>query len=194
VFKRFLRSRGEWLHGGVGFWAILALILTLVILSQIYREEVVEIGNALLAKSQKSDLYVLLFVLAAISSTVIPLPVWIYVYTAVALGFPCVECSIVIGLGSFVGSLSSYVLGRCFCNTTFFLRRFGQRNAGKWGERSRTICGFALFFGTVSPVPMDSLYVVSGIIRFPSLAFICLVSTARVARYLIMGYLFLVAR
>lgn len=169
---------------------ILILILALILLSQIYKKQIVGIGNELLIKYHKSSIYFVLFILAAISSTLVPLPVWIYEYTYVALGYNYLEGAIIIGLGASVGSFSSYIIGRYFRYTSLFRKKFGHINMQKWEEKSRIWIVFLLLFGIVSPVPMDVFYAISGIIRFPMLAFICYVSISRIFRYLLMGYIF----
>jgi len=155
-----------------------------------HKEHIVNIGNGLLLKYHKNSIYFVLFILAAMSSTLVPLPVWIYQYTYVTLGFNYMEGAIIIGLGAGIGSFSSYIIGRYFRNTNTFKRKFGHINIQKWGKKSRFWCTLSLFFGSASPVPMDVFYAISGIIRFPIFAFICFVCAGRILRYVLVGYLF----
>jgi membrane protein YqaA with SNARE-associated domain len=192
VFRKFLKFDRGLLRGRLGAILILALLVAIVIVSQIYKQQIVDFGNWLLVRFHKSSLYAILFTIAAISSTIIPLPVWIYVFTCVALGFNYLQCSMVIGLGSSLGSAGSYALGRYFRNTPFFERKFNEEKTKKWQQRSKLWCGMVLFIGTVSPIPMDAFYVASGVIRFPALPFLFLVVSARFIRYVGMGYIFFV--
>lgn len=169
-------------------------LISLIILSQVYKEEILSLGNGILVKYHKSHLYMILFLLSAVSSTLIPLPVWIYVFTSVALGFSYVECAVMVGLGSALGSTSSYVLGRCSHHSSFFVKRIDKEKIEKWRQHSQLWIGAALFCGTVSPVHMDLFYAAAGLIRFPSFFFLSLVTSARVIRYILIGYFFFVIK
>ncbi|NIM48486.1 MAG: hypothetical protein GTN62_02240 [Gemmatimonadales bacterium] len=168
----------------------LALILGAFVITELYREEIVGFGSGLLTKVDTGGLYVILFLISAISSTLVPLPVWIYVFTCVALGFDYITCSVVIALGSTLGSASSYALGRYFRHGRFLERRLNEATLQKWQTRSRYALAAVLLFGTISPTPMDLIYAVSGVLRFPALGFVMLVTTGRVVRYVAMGYIF----
>jgi membrane protein YqaA with SNARE-associated domain len=164
------------------------------LLSLLYQNDIVAVGNHLLARFSTGGLYVVLFLLAAVSSTLLPLPVWIYAFTSVALGFDYVACGVVIGLGSSLGSASTYCLGRYCRRSRFLQRQLDEATLQKWQARSASYCGATMFFGTVSPVPMDALYAVAGVLRFPAVAFLVLVTAARVIRYEAMAFLFFALR
>jgi len=164
------------------------------LLSLLYQDEIVEVGNRVLTRFSTSGLYVVLFLLAAVSSTLLPLPVWIYAFTSVALGFNYAMCGVVIGLGSSLGSASTYCLGRYCRRSRLLHRRLDEVTLQEWQARSVPYCGAALFLGTVSPVPMDGLYAIAGVLRFPVAGFLLLVTAARVIRYEAMAFLFFALR
>jgi len=192
MFKGFSRFNFSFLRRHLGSIILIGLLILVIVFSQIYKEYFVVFGNGLLLKYHKTCLYAVLFFLAAISSTLIPLPVWIYVFTSVALGFNYVECAVVLGLDSSLGSTSSYVLGRFFHNTRYFKKRVPSEKIEKWKSHSRAWGASVLFFGTISPLPMDFFYAAAGLLHFPISLFLLLVTTARIIRYVLMGYVFFV--
>lgn len=169
-------------------------LVAALLATHLHEEELVAVGHALLARSGAGRLYLILFGLAAISSTILPLPVWVYVFTAVALGLDYLTASLVVALGSSLGSVSSYALGRYVRGRNPAALRVSDATLARWRDRSRPYVGAALFVGTVSPLPMDVLYLVCGALRFPAAAFLCLVTAARIVRYVAMGYLFSAVR
>ncbi len=188
--KNCLKFDPEWFKENAFALTILAFMATAFVLSQLYKEDLVGFGRELLIHYHEKYLYVLLFTLPMLSSTLFPLPVFIYVMTSVMLGFPVVKSCIMVGLGSSFGSFSSYLLGRYFSHTPFVARKLRKNSKANLAGKSRLWAGSALFFGTVSPMPMDVLYVTAGLLRYPWLPFLILVAIARIIRYTLMGILF----
>ncbi len=190
ISKRWSKFDAEWLKENALTLTILVVVVTAFVVSQIYKDEITEFGRELLIRYHEGYIYLLLFVLPMISSTIVPLPVFIYVLTAVMLGFPLLRSCVMVGLGSSGGSFSSYLLGRYFSHTKLVGRKLQKNGRSRLDGKSSVWAGSFLFFGTVSPVPMDALYLTAGLLRYPWPWFVILVTTARVIRYTLMGVLF----
>jgi membrane protein YqaA with SNARE-associated domain len=167
----------------------LAIFLIVFPLSLLYKDKIIESGENLLYKYDKKTAYLVLFALTAISSTIIPLPVWAYVGAAVLLGLNVYMVSIISGLGTTLGSCCTYVLGRYFSHVRWVRRRLysDERRISNVKGKLARYGSVALFFVALTPFPADPYYFVCGLLEFPLVMYVFIVLAARILRYLIMG-------
>lgn len=169
---------------------ILLLVLFAVIpLTLLYGEWIVSFGQDLLERYGKTAAYFVLLLLTAISSTIIPLPVWAYVGAAILMGLNVYMVSIIAGLGTTLGSCSTYVLGRYFSHVEWVRRRLysDKEKMAKVQSKLSRYGLVVLFFVALTPFPADPYYFVCGLLGLPLATYVPVVFTARTSRYLIMS-------
>lgn len=182
------------------FWKYRKFLLILVfgaglgILSFFFEPQLTALGQRLFDRWHAENVYATLFLLSAAGSSLLPGPVWIYVFAAVTLGFPFLASSLAVALGSALGSTSSYIVGRFFGSKAWLARPFNPERLGRWENQSRFWLAAVLFAGSIGALPMDLFYLASGFLRFPAALFLCLIATGRIIHYVTMGYLFYVFR
>jgi membrane protein YqaA with SNARE-associated domain len=170
---------------GIFLFAFLAVLpLTLL-----YREGIVSFGEGLLSKYSNTVAYLILLLLTAISSTIIPLPVWAYVGAAISMGLNVYMVSIISGLGTTLGSCSTYVLGRYFSHVEWVRKKLysDEEKMAKVRSKLSRYGLVALFFVALTPFPADPYYFACGLLRLPLATYAPVVFTGRTSRYLIMS-------
>jgi len=177
---------------GNGLFPILitaAIILGGIILTAVFRDDVLQLGEHLLKTSGQTWADVILFLLTAVSSTPLALPVWVYAVIGAALGMHIIRLAAVMAVASATGSLVTLFVGRYFGNTAWVTRRFPKLHDHPWTRgRSRAFVTALLFFGTASPIPCDVLFVACGAKKYPVLLFWITMIAARFIHYLYIGY------
>jgi len=175
-----------------GFTSIavtVGIIIVGIAIVALFQEDINAFGMELMERYGQERIDLILFLLTAISCSPICLPVWGYVLTGVAMGYDVVHLAAVMALGSGVGSLITYYIGRYFATTKFVQKRFPTAVKHPWIEgRSRKYVTLILFFGTASPIPCDVFYLACGIKRYPALPFFIACIGGRFVRYLYLGY------
>jgi membrane protein YqaA with SNARE-associated domain len=160
-----------------------------IVLAWVFKDDILRFGERLLATSGDRWADVILFLLTAVSSTPLALPVWVYAVIGTALGMNVIRLSIVMAFASATGSLVTLFLGRYFGNTAWVRRRFPRIHDHPWTEgRSRAFVTALLFIGTASPIPCDVLFVACGAKKYPALLFWVTMIAARFIHYLYIGY------
>jgi len=129
--------------------------------------------------------YLGLFVVSFLSATLVPLTSEVAVVGMLALGFNVYLVMITAVAGSFLGSLSNYLVGRQ--GTRFVLARYvrfeprrlsqAERFFGRWGP-------IALFFSWV-PLIGDPLTLVAGAVNVDLRSFTFWVLTGKIVRVLV---------
>lgn len=129
--------------------------------------------------------YLGLFIVSFLSATLVPLTSEVAVVGMLALGFNVYLVMITAVAGSFLGSLSNYLVGRQ--GTRFVLARYvrfeprrliqAERFFGRWGP-------IALFFSWV-PLIGDPLTLVAGAVNVNLRTFTFWVLTGKIVRVLV---------
>lgn len=165
------------------------IIIGGIVIVAIFQDEINAYGMALMQKYGRRQVDIILFLLTAVSASPLCLPIWQYVLVGTAMGYSVIRLSVVMALGSAVGSQITYYVGRYFGETKFVKRRFPNAGEHPWVQgRSRLYVSVLLFLGTASPLPFDVLYFACGIKRYPPHLLYVLTATARFIRYLYLGY------
>jgi membrane protein YqaA with SNARE-associated domain len=169
----------------------LTIILITMIISAIYKEDVGEFGVFLINRYGQNWVDVILFFLSAISSTPLMLPVWIYALAGAALGLNIIRLAVVMGIGSSVGTLVTFWLGRYFGDSDWVKKRFPNFHNYPWTtKKSKIYITIILFLGNVSLIPCDVLYAACGFKRYPMMLFFITTAAGRFVRYTYLGYLY----
>ncbi len=165
------------------------IIIGGIVIVAIFQDEINRYGVALMQKYGRRQVDIILFLLTAVSAGPLCLPIWQYVLVGTAMGYSVIRLSVVMALGSAVGSQITYYCGRYFGETKFVKKRFPNASEHPWVQgRSRLYVSVLLFLGTASPLPFDVLYFACGIKRYPPQLLYVLTATARFVRYLYLGY------
>ena len=179
-------------RAGNGLFSILitiGIILGGIVLASVFKDDILRFGEHLMRTSGETWAVFILFLLTAVSSTPLALPVWVYAVVGAALGMHVVRLSVVMAFGSATGSLVTLFLGRYFGNTAWVRRRFPRIHDYPWTKgRSLTFVTALLFIGTASPIPCDILFVACGAKKYPALLFWVTMIAARFIHYLYIGY------
>jgi len=169
----------------------LGIIVTGIILVGMFQTDIHRFGLALMERHGQKGVDLVLFLLCAISSTLLPLPIWGYAAGGVAMGYNVFHLALVMALGAALGSFGTFMMGRYLGRTQFVKNRFPNAGKHPWAEgRSMKAITFFLFLGTASPIPCDVFYVVCGLKRYSALLFYVTVAAARFVRYCYLGYAF----
>jgi membrane protein YqaA with SNARE-associated domain len=178
-------NKGGWLSVAT----TVAIILIGMLLVVLFQKDINRFGMGLIGRYGQGSLDIVLFLLTVISCSPICLPVWGYAVAGVAMGYNVIHLAIVMSLGSALGSLITYYLGRRFGESRFVKRRFPKAVEHPWIKgRSRFYVTVMLFLGTASPIPFDVLYLACGIKRYPPVLFYIANVGGRFIRYLYLGY------
>jgi membrane protein YqaA with SNARE-associated domain len=157
----------------------------------IFEEDIREIGTFLMTEYGQDWLDLILIVITAVSCSPLVLPVWGYTLVGIGLGYGIFRLAVVMAIGSAMGSMITYGVGRYFSNLPWIKRKFPAMTKNKWTEgKSRLYVGLILGFGTASPIPCDVLYAACGVKRYPVALFFLLMVAGRLVRYLYMGIFF----
>jgi len=175
-----------------GLFSILitgAIIIAGIVIVAIFKEDINAFGTYLLERYGNRGIDIILFLLTAISSSPLCLPIWQYVLVGTAMGYHVIRLAIIMALGSALGSLITYYVGRYFSNRRFFKKTFPNAEKNRWVHgRSKLYVSLALFLGTASPIPFDILYFACGIKKYPPLLLYLVNASGRLVRYIYLGY------
>jgi len=173
----------------------LTIILTSLALTAIFRTEILDYGKHIIMSYGETSVDLVLFVVTAISSTPLALPIWAYTIVGIALGMSVLRLAVVMALGSATGSVVTFLAGRWCGNSEWVRKRFPALHRSPWtAGRSKRLVTLFLFLGTASPMPCDVLYVAAGAKRYPISLFWLVMVAARFVRYIYMGYGFVYCR
>ncbi len=164
------------------------MIITSIVLPLLYREEIISFGQTLLLSYGQERIDFILYLITAVSSTPLALPVWIYAVLGSMLGYEPLRLILVMGLGSMTGSTITYFIARYLGKSKFIRRNFPNIENHPWTRgRSIWVVSLILFTGAASPIPFDILYAACGMKRFPILLFAPVLFLAFLIKY---AYLF----
>lgn len=171
--------------------ATLSVMLTSMIVAGIYKDEIGQFGVELIGRYGQNWVDCILFILTAVSSTPLMLPIWIYALAGATLGLNLIRLSAVMGLGSSVGTLVTFGLGRYFGDSPWVKKRFPNFHNHPWTtKKSKKYITLILFLGNASLIPCDILYAACGFKRFPVLLFFIATVAGRFVRYTYLSYLY----
>ncbi|MEW5922450.1 MAG: VTT domain-containing protein [Candidatus Zixiibacteriota bacterium] len=166
-----------------------AIIIIGVVIVAIFKEDINNFGLYLINNYGQRNIDIILFLLTAISSSPICLPVWQFVLIGTTMGYSVIHLAAVMALGSALGSLVTYYMGRLFGNSRFFTKRFPDAGKNRWVHgRSKLYVTIALFLGTASPIPFDILYFACGVKKYPPGLLYIANTLGRLVRYTYLGY------
>jgi membrane protein YqaA with SNARE-associated domain len=178
-------KKGNW-------WSVaitIGIILSGMTITAIFKEDIFAFGQSLMERYGQTEIDVILFLLTAVSSSPLALPIWGYALVGVAMGYNVVHLAAVMALGSATGSLVTFLLGRFFGSRDWVQRKFPNLQKHPWAYgRSRLMVTMFLFLGTASPLPCDVFYAACGLKRYPTLLFWVTMVAARFVRYLYLGF------
>lgn len=168
------------------------LILSSMVIVWLFHEEINAFGLDLMTRYGNTWADAVLFLITAISSTPLALPIWGYALAAVALGYHVLHFASIMAAGAALGSFVTYGLGRYFASSSFAQKRLANFTTHRWTEnRSKKFVTLFLFLGAASPIPCDVFYAACGFKRFPPAIFLVTMVAARFVRYVYLGYGFL---
>lgn len=178
-------NRAQWLSVG----ATVAIIVVGIVITAIFQKDINAFGVSLLESAGQGTVDVALFLLTAVSSTLLTLPIWGYVLAGVSIGYEVPRLALIMAVGSATGSLSTHFIGRYLSNRPFVKSRFPEIHNHPWtvGRSRRTVTLF-LFLGTASPIPCDVFYLACGAKEYPAGLFWIATALARFVRYAYLGY------
>lgn len=121
-----------------------------------------------------------LFVATCISSSLIPIPVEIFLATMISLGFSPFLVALTAAIGSTLGGATTYYLGR------------GASKIAKLDiERTRNFIekygSIAVFIFAFTPLPYDAVALASGVAKLSREKFLFATFTGRLARFLMIS-------
>ncbi len=157
----------------------LGMMLTSSVISVLYGERFLELGEKLLTRYGQGNMDIMLYLITAVSSSPLTLPVSAYAVLGTLLGLEPGRLITLMALGAMTGSTISYLLGRFFGNTPFVRRKFPEVSDRKWTEgRSLRAVSLILLGGAVSPIPVHPIYAACGMMRYPMALFISILFLA----------------
>ncbi len=165
------------------------IIVSGIILTAIFKEGIKATGEHIMVTYGQDWVDAILFLITAISSSPLVLPIWQYAMLGVALGYSVLRLAMVMALGSATGSLIIFLLGKYFGKSKWVKKRFPHIHKHPWTHgKSQFYVTMMLFFGTVSPIPCDVFYVACGMKRYSMPLFWATMVSARFIRYCYLGY------
>lgn len=163
---------------------MLTVVVLTVIIPLICRDEIVTAGEYLLNKFGRKWFDSMLFVISAVSSTPLAFPVWTYAVYGTIIGYETMRIVIIVSAGSTCGSYLTYLAGKHFSDTSVMRNRFPELSKGHWSAgKSVWSVSLILFTGTVFPFPIDIVYAVCGMKRYPGFLFCVIVFAGKVLTY-----------
>ncbi len=169
----------------------LSVMLTSMIFAGIYKDEIGLFGVELINLYGQNWVDCILFVLTAISSTPLMLPIWVYALAGASLGLNLIRLAVVMGLGSATGTLVTFWLGRYFGDSNWVKKRFPNFHNHPWTtQKSKKYITLILFLGNASLIPCDVFYAACGFKRFPVALFFISTAAGRFVRYTYLCYLY----
>jgi membrane protein YqaA with SNARE-associated domain len=169
----------------------IGIIASGIVLSLAFQKEITGLGEALLSRAGQGTVDAVLFLLTAVSSTFLALPIWGYALAGVAMGYNFFHLAVVMAFGSATGSLSTMLLGRRIGRFKAIQKRFPGVESHPWtAGRSRWTISGLLFLGTASPIPCDVFYLACGAKKYPAVPFYVTMVAARTVRYCYLALFF----
>ncbi|UCC43473.1 MAG: DedA family protein [Candidatus Zixiibacteriota bacterium] len=161
------------------------------VLAWIFNKEISLFGADLMMRYGQNQVDFVLFLVTAVSCTPLVLPVWGYALVGMTLGYDLLRLASVMALGSAVGSLVTFAVGRYFSNNAWVKRKFPAIRKHPWTHgKSKKYVTWVLFIGTASPIPCDVVYAACGAKRYPVLPFFLMMVSGRLVRYTYLGGLY----
>lgn len=161
-----------------------AIVVITVVFPLFYRDQILSAGKYLFDICGKDWFDLVVFMVSAVSSTPLAFPVWTYAVYGTVMGYDPYRIIILVSAGSTCGSYVTYIFGKYFGDTTFVKRKFPLLKDHPWSEgESIWFISLLLFGGTVLPLPVDIVYALCGMKRYPNYLFFLLVFTAKVITY-----------
>lgn len=151
-------------------WPLLAIafVITLVLLaSTLYRPELEALGRGLLSRFGNGGLLLGTFLADAFH---VPIPPQFYLFVTVTSGTPQLPALGLIGLGSLLGGLCAYCVGRWLSHRALARRWFARAEAriehlfARYGI-------WAVVLGSLGPIPFSTLCNTAGFYRMPARPF-----------------------
>ncbi|HET7289285.1 MAG TPA: VTT domain-containing protein [Thermodesulfobacteriota bacterium] len=144
--------------------------------SVLFGERLLDFGENILMSYGQANTDFILYIVTAVSSSPLTLPVSAYAVIGTLLGYEPGKLITLIALGAVTGSSVSYLLGRCFGDTPFVRRRFPEMENHSWTRgRSLRVVSLILLGGAMSPVPVHPMYAACGMMRYPAALFVLIV-------------------
>ncbi len=155
------------------------MVLASSAVSLFYGERLLGFGESLLTSYGQRNTDIMLYLITAVSSSPLPLPVSAYAVFGTLLGYEPGRLISLIALGAVTGSSVSYLLGRCFGKTPFVRRKFPEVENHSWTKgRSLRVVSLILLGGALSPLPAHPMFAACGMMRYPAVLFIPIVFLA----------------
>jgi membrane protein YqaA with SNARE-associated domain len=152
------------------------MVLASSAVSLFYGERLLGFGESLLTSYGQRNTDIMLYLITAVSSSPLPLPVSAYAVFGTLLGYEPGRLISLIALGAVTGSSVSYVLGRCFGHTRYVRRKFPEVQNHRWTKgRSLKVVSLILLGGALSPLPAHPMFAACGMMRYPAVLFIPIV-------------------
>lgn len=144
--------------------------------SVLFGERLLDFGENILMSYGQANTDFMLYIVTAVSSSPLTLPVSAYAVIGTLLGYEPGRLITLIALGAVTGSSVSYLLGRCFGDTPFVRRKFPEIENHSWTRgRSLRVVSLILLGGAMSPVPVHPMYAACGMMRYPAALFVLIV-------------------
>lgn len=159
--------------------AALLMLLASSAVSALFGGKFLDLGESLLTSYGQRNTDIILYLITAVSSSPLPLPVSTYAVLGTLLGYEPGRLITIIALGAVTGSSVSYFLGRYFGRTPFVIRKFPEVEKHCWTKgRSLKVVSLCLLGGALSPLPVHPMFAACGIMRYPAALFIPIVFLA----------------
>lgn len=159
--------------------AALLMLLASSAVSALYGGKFLDLGESLLTSYGQRNTDIVLYLITAVSSSPLPLPVSTYAVFGTLLGYEPGRLITIIALGAVTGSSVSYFLGMYFGRTPFVIRKFPEVENHCWTKgRSLKVVSLILLGGALSPLPAHPMFAACGIMRYPAVLFIPIVFLA----------------
>ncbi len=173
-----IRSRVEGIPKSVKLAVAVTFVMVLASsgVSVLFGERLLDFGENILTSYGRTNTDIMLYIVTAVSSSPLTLPVSAYAVVGTLLGYEPGRLITLIALGAVTGSSVSYLLGRFFGDTPFVRRRFPEIGSRSWTRgRSLRVVSLILFGGAMSPVPVHPMYAACGMMRYPAALFVLIV-------------------
>lgn len=173
-----IRSRVEGIPKSVKLAVAVTFVMVLASsgVSVLFEERLLDLGENILTSYGRTNTDIMLYIVTAVSSSPLTLPVSAYAVVGTLLGYEPGRLITIIALGAVTGSSVSYLLGRCFGDTPFVRRRFPEIENHSWTRgRSLRVVSLILLGGAMSPVPVHPMYAACGVMRYPAALFVPIV-------------------
>jgi len=159
--------------------AALLMLLASMTVSALFGGKLLDLGEGLLRSCGQRNTDIILYLITAVSSSPLPLPVSAYAVFGTLLGYEPGQLITLIALGVVTGSSVSYLLGRHFGKTPFVRRKFPEVESQSWTKgRSLKVVSLILLGGALSPLPAHPMFAACGMMRYPAVLFFPIVFLA----------------